>query len=100
MALRMAVALTSTSSLSEWVSLAQNVAAAPLRDQVLGRGWGVGEDGGGGQSVGGHPIFLTDLNHCGVSEPGGRGAGRDSLPGCLLWLVMTECRLGYLPCWL
>lgn len=57
MALRMAVALTNTSSLSEWVSLAQNVAAAPLRDQVLG--WGT-------ESVGGHPIFLTDVKHCGV----------------------------------
>lgn len=57
MALRMAVALTSTSSLSEWVSLAQNVAAAPLRDKVLG--WGT-------ESVGGHPVFLTDVKHCGV----------------------------------
>lgn len=57
MALRMAVALTSTSSLSEWVSLAQNVAAAPLQDQVLD--WGT-------ESVGGHPIFLIDIKHCGV----------------------------------
>lgn len=57
MALRMAVALTSTSSLSEWVSLAQNVAAAPLRDQVLGQG---------AESVDGNTLFLTDLNHCGV----------------------------------
>ena len=57
MALRMAVARTSTSSLSEWVSLAQNVAAAPLQEQVLG--WGT-------ESVGGHPIFLMDVKHCGV----------------------------------
>lgn len=40
MALRMAVALTSTSSLSTWDSLAQNVAAAHPLDQVLGLGPG------------------------------------------------------------
>jgi hypothetical protein len=38
MELRMAVALTSPSSLSEWASLAKNVAAAPPLHQVLGSG--------------------------------------------------------------
>lgn len=40
MALRMAVALTSPSSLSVWGSLVRNVAAAPPLDQVLGPGSG------------------------------------------------------------
>lgn len=57
MALRMAAVLTSTSSLSEWVSLAQNVPAVPPRDQVLDVGT---------ESVGGHPICLIDLKWCGI----------------------------------
>ena len=52
MALKMAAALTSPSSLSEWVSLAQNVAAAPPQEQVLDAETG---------NVGGHPICLIDL---------------------------------------
>lgn len=57
MALRMAAALTSTSSLSGWVSLAQNVAAAPPQEQVLGVGTG---------NVGGHPICLIAVKQCGI----------------------------------
>lgn len=57
MALRMAAALTSITSLSEWVSLAQNVAAAPPQDQVLDVGTG---------NVGGHPICLIDLKQRGI----------------------------------